>query len=80
MAYPATLKLIYDTKNFPASANCSACGEEMQGGELRTVFIGEKLRWFKGQFDFHRKQRHPLEDANLAAARIVRKATSIHIQ
>jgi hypothetical protein len=52
----------------------------MPGGELRTVFIGEKLRWFKAQFDLHRKQKHPPEDVNQAAVRIVREATSIHIQ
>jgi hypothetical protein len=80
MAHPPTLRLIYDAKNFPASANCTACGEEMPGGELRTVFIGEKLRWFKAQFDLHRKQKHPPEDVNQAAVRIVREATSIHIQ
>ena len=80
MAHPPTLRVIYDAKNFPMSANCTACGEEMPGGELRTVFIGEKLRWFKAQFDLHRKQKHPPEDVNQAAVRIVREATSIHIQ
>jgi len=81
MAHPPTLRVIYDAKNFPMSANCTACGEEMPRGELRTVFIGEKLRWFKSQFDLHLKQKHPPpEDVNQAAVRIVREATLIHIQ
>ena len=71
---------MYDVKNFPASANCTACGEDMPRGDLRTAFIGEELRWFKDQFDFHRKQKHPPEDVDQAAERIVRGATSIHIQ
>ena len=80
MAHPPTLRLIYDAKNFPASANCTACGEDMPGGDLRTAFIGEKLRWFKDQFNIHRKQKRPPEDVNQSAERIVSEATSIHIQ
>ena len=80
MVHPPALRLIYDVKNFPTSANCTACGEEMPRGELRTAFIGEKRRWFKAQFDLHRVQAHPREDVNHAPVLIVREATSIHIQ
>jgi hypothetical protein len=71
MAHPPALRLIYDVKNFPTSANCTACGEEMPRGELRTAFIGEKRRWFKAQFDLHREQKHLSEGVNHAAALII---------
>jgi hypothetical protein len=59
-----TLRIVYDAKGFPASAKCSACGEEMPKGELRSPTIGENLRWFKAQFDLHRKQKHRPENVN----------------
>ena len=71
MAHPPALRLIYDVTNFPTSADCTACGEEMPRGELRTAFIGEKRRWFKAQFDLHQKKKHPPEDVNHAAALII---------
>jgi hypothetical protein len=77
MAHPPTLRLVYDAKNFPDSASCTACGEEMPRGELRTVFVGEKLRWFKAQFDLHLNRKHPPQEVNKAAATIVRKAAVI---
>lgn len=80
MAHPPALRLIYDLKNFPISANCTACGEEMPRGEVLTAFIGEKRRWFSAQFDLHRQQKHPPEDKNTAVVPIVRAATIIHIQ
>jgi hypothetical protein len=64
MALLPALRLIYDEKGFPVSANCTACGEEIPRGELRTVFIGEKLRWFKTQFDLHLKRRHASQEVN----------------
>jgi hypothetical protein len=63
MADPPKLKITYDAKNFPASAKCSACGEEMPRGEVRTAFKGEKLKWLKDQFDLHKTKRHGREDA-----------------
>jgi hypothetical protein len=64
MALLPALKLTYDAKSFPVSANCKACGEEMPRGELLTVFIGEKLRWFKAQFDLHLKRKHSPQGMN----------------
>jgi hypothetical protein len=49
----------------------------MPRGELRTVFVGEKLRWFKAQFDLHLNRKHPPQEVNKAAATIVRKAAVI---
>jgi hypothetical protein len=75
--YVPTLRIIYDANSFPASAKCSACGEEMAKREPRSSAIGENLRWFKTQFDLHKAHKHRPEDGNRPAPRIVGKVTSI---
>jgi hypothetical protein len=78
--YAPTLRIIYDANSFPASAKCSACGEEMPKREPGSLTIGENLRWFKTQFDLHKAHKHRPEDVNRAAARIVGKVTSIQLR
>jgi hypothetical protein len=75
MANRPTLKIVYDANNFPVSAKCFACSEEMPQGEPRITSKEENRKWFKAQFDLHKKQKHPREDVNQAAARIVKEAT-----
>jgi hypothetical protein len=67
--YVPTLRITYDANSFPASARCSACGEEMAKREPRSPAIGENLRWFKTQFDLHKTNKHRPEDGKQAAAR-----------
>lgn len=54
------LKFVFNADNSPVSAKCSACGKEMPQGELRDTFVGENLRWFRLQFEAHKKAIHPL--------------------
>jgi hypothetical protein len=63
MANLPTLKITYDSDNFPVSARCSACGQEMPEGDLRRTFKRGNLEWFKVHFDLHRKLKHSHEDA-----------------
>jgi hypothetical protein len=47
----------------------------MPQGEPRITSKEENRKWFKAQFDLHKKQKHPREDFSQAAARTVREAT-----
>jgi hypothetical protein len=69
-------ELLLDSEHsHPASAKCSACGAQMPLMESKGASPAESRKWFEIQFDLHVRQKHTREDANQAAARIVRDAT-----
>jgi hypothetical protein len=57
----AELIVDYGANQFPASAKCSLCGEEMSQSEPRLASIGETIQWFAGQFTAQMEQKHPSE-------------------
>lgn len=75
MANLPTAVIVCDVNGVPVSAKCSACGEEMPQGEPRGTTRELSLKWFQQQFALHSRQKHPREDVNQAAARVVREAT-----
>jgi hypothetical protein len=58
MAKTPGLIITYDKHLFPASADCSDCGEEMPQGEPRIAASDDNIRWFSSHFADHLLRKH----------------------
>jgi hypothetical protein len=65
----------YGANRQPLSARCSACYAQMPLMESKGASSDEGKKWFTIQFDLHVRQKHPREDLNEVAVRLVREAT-----
>jgi hypothetical protein len=54
----------YESNSYPSTAVCSACGEEIQKGELTGVSAEDNVRWFLACFSLHLRDKHPEVEAN----------------
>jgi hypothetical protein len=52
------LTVVYDMNDYPATARCSSCGEEMPARHRWINPSAENLVWFADQFKLHVEQRH----------------------
>jgi hypothetical protein len=63
------LSVCYDRDHYPASATCSACGEEIPKDEPRITFSPKNIKWFADQFKRHLVRMHPRKlEVSLKAA------------
>jgi hypothetical protein len=53
------LTILYDINDYPATAKCSSCGDEMPVRERWINPSAENLAWFTDQFKLHVEQQHP---------------------
>jgi len=53
------LTVVHDMNDYPASARCSSCGEEMPVCQRWITSSADNLAWFADKFRFHLAQEHP---------------------
>jgi hypothetical protein len=53
-----------DMNDYPATARCSSCGEQMPERQRWINSSAENLAWFVDQFALHVEQVHPSWTAN----------------
>ncbi|MGA2651882.1 MAG: hypothetical protein ABSF28_15225 [Terracidiphilus sp.] len=63
------LTVVHDMNDYPATANCSACGKEMPRRQRWINSSAENLAWFADQFRFHVEQEHSWGAESLMAER-----------
>jgi hypothetical protein len=53
------LTVVYDMNDYPATARCCSCGEEMALRQRWITSSAENLVWFADRFRLHVEQEHP---------------------
>ena len=59
LARKPELKVVRDLNDYPATARCSSCGEEMPARQRWINSAAENLAWFADQFRMHLEHEHP---------------------